>query len=75
MWKVTIYCSAEAWKAQATAFREIVDKYPGKLLSSRKTRGDEKRIMEYEFEDANDAELVTQECMTLEGFMANFEST
>lgn len=74
MWKVFIYCSAESWRTQATAFREIADKYPGKLLSSRKTRGDEQRIMEYEFEDANDAELLMQECMTLDGFIANFES-
>jgi hypothetical protein len=74
MWKVMIYCSAESWQTQATAFREIADKYPGKLLSSRKIKGDERREMEYEFEDANDAESLMQECMTLSGFTAIFES-
>ncbi|PZD74427.1 hypothetical protein C1752_01177 [Acaryochloris thomasi RCC1774] len=76
MWKVIIHCSADGWRNYATAFREIADKYPaGTLLSSRKLKGDERRIMEYEFEDANDAEALMQECMTLEGFVAAFEST
>ena len=74
MWKVMVYCSAENWKTQATAFLAIADKYPGKLLASRKIKGDDRREMEYEFEDANDAESLVQECMTLEGFVAAFES-
>jgi hypothetical protein len=74
MWKVIIYCSADAWQKQATVFREIADQYPGKLLASRKLKGDERREMEYEFEDANDAESLMQEAMTIEGFTAIFES-
>ncbi|MGB7414563.1 MAG: hypothetical protein WA902_10180 [Thermosynechococcaceae cyanobacterium] len=75
MWKVIVYCSAEAWQQQATVFLEIAGKYPGTLLASRKIKGDERREMEYEFEDANDAESLVQEAMTIEGFTAIFEST
>lgn len=69
-----IYCSDADWHRQASQFRAIADRYPGQLLSSRKMKGSEQRVMEYEFEDANDAELLMQECMTLEGFTATFES-
>jgi hypothetical protein len=74
MWRVTIQCSAEDWRIQSTAFKDLAAKYPGKLLSSKKMHGDDRRIMEYQIEDVNDAEEFTEECMTLPGFTALFES-
>jgi cytochrome c551/c552 len=74
MWRVTIECSAEDWQISGTSFKDIAAKYPTTLLSSKKMHGDERRIMEYQIEDVSDAEEFTEECMTLSGFMAIFES-
>jgi hypothetical protein len=74
MWRVTIECSAEDWRVQGAAFKDMAAKYPGTLLSSKKMYGDERRIMEYQIENVSDAEEFTEECMTLSGFTALFES-
>jgi hypothetical protein len=74
MWKITINCSADDWRINGTAFKDLVAKYPAKLLSSKKMHGDERRIMEYQLENVSDAEDFTEECMTLAGFTAAFES-
>ncbi len=74
MWRVTINCSAESWRLQGSAFKAIAQKYGGKSLSSKKMRDDERRIMEYQIEDVNDAETFMGECMTLPGFTAFFEA-
>lgn len=74
MWRVIIQCSAEGWRNHATTFKAIAAKYPGTLLSSKKMKGDERRVMEYQLEDVNDAEEFITECMTLNDFTATFES-
>jgi hypothetical protein len=74
MWRVTINCSAEDWRIQGTAFKELATKYPASLLSSKKMHGDERRIMEYQIENVSDAEDFTEECLTIPGFTAIFES-
>lgn len=74
MWKITINCSADDWRINGTAFKDLVAKYPATLLSSKKMHGDERRIMEYQLENVSDAEDFTDECMTLAGFIAAFES-
>ena len=74
MWKITINCSADDWRINGTAFKDLVAKYPATLLSSKKMHGDERRIMEYQLENVSDAEDFTDECMTLAGFTAAFES-
>lgn len=74
MWRVIIQCSAESWRNSATAFKAIADKYPATLLSSKMMRVDERRIMEYQLENVNDTEDFVEECMTLDGFTAMFES-
>ncbi len=74
MWKITINCSADDWRINGTAFKDLVSKYPATLLSSKKMHGDERRIMEYQIENVSDAEDFTDECMTLSGFTAAFES-
>ena len=48
MWKVIIQCSADSWKNSATEFKAIAAQYPLTLGSSKKMKGDEQRIMEYE---------------------------
>jgi hypothetical protein len=74
MWRVTINCSADDWRIHGTAFKELIAKYPATLLSSKKMHGDERRIMEYQLEHVSDAEDLTEECGTIEGFTAVFES-
>ncbi|MEP0777176.1 hypothetical protein NDI39_06060 [Microcoleus sp. ZQ-A2] len=74
MWRVIIQCSAESWLNSATAFKAIAAKYPATLLSSIMMRADERRIMEYQLENVNDTEEFVEECMTLDGFTAMFES-
>jgi hypothetical protein len=37
-------------------------------------KGDGQRIMEYQIENVNDAEDFMEECFTLDGFTATFES-
>jgi hypothetical protein len=74
MWRITINCSAEDWRIQGTAFKELAKKYPATLISSKKMHGDDRRIMEYQIEDVNDADEFTDECLKLDGFAAVFES-
>ncbi|XGV99987.1 MAG: hypothetical protein ACAF41_13765 [Leptolyngbya sp. BL-A-14] len=74
MWLVTVYCSAESWRNAAQAFNAIVGKYAVKPLSTKKMKDDERRIMTFEVEDVGDAEAFQEECMTLDGFTAHFES-
>ncbi len=74
MWQVTIQCSENSWRVHGADFKAIAAKYPSTLLSSRKMPGDERRVMSYQIEDVNDAEEFTDECLTLDGFMAMFES-
>lgn len=74
MWKVTIQCSDDSWRIQANAFKAIAAKYPGTLISSKKMPGDDRRIMSYQLENVSDAEEFTEECLTLDGFTAMFES-
>ena len=74
MWRITINCSADDWRISGTAFKDLAAKYPTTLLSSKKMHGDERRIMEYQIENVSDAEDFTEECMTLVGFTAIFES-
>ena len=74
MWRVIIQCSAEDWRNQATVFNAIAAKYPGTPISSKKMKGDERRLMEYQIETVNDAEEFVEECMTLNGFTATFEA-
>ena len=74
MWRITINCSADDWRINGTAFKDLVAKYPATLLSLKKMHGDERRIMEYQIENVSDAEDFTDECMTLNGFTAVFES-
>jgi hypothetical protein len=74
MWRVTINCSAESWGLQGSAFKAIAANYQGKPLSSKKMKDDERRIMEYQIEDVSEAEAFMEECMTLPGFTAFFES-
>lgn len=74
MWRVIVYCSADSWSADATAFNAIVAKYGAQPLSSKKMKEDKRRIMEFQIEDVNEAESFQDECMTLEGFTAQFEA-
>jgi ribosomal protein S6 len=74
MWMVTINCSAESWGASSTTFKAIAEKYGGKILSSKKMKDDERRIMEYQIEDVGEAEAFVGECVALSGFTAFFES-
>ena len=74
MWKVTIQCSAESWKELSTTFKSIVEQYPLELLSSKKMKGDETRLMEYHIENVSEAEDFIAECMSLKGFTGTFES-
>ncbi|MBW4657167.1 MAG: hypothetical protein KME15_00700 [Drouetiella hepatica Uher 2000/2452] len=74
MWRVIIQCSAESWRHHAEAFKAIAAKYPGTPIASKKMKGDERRIMEYQLENVGDAEEFIDECLTLEGFTATFES-
>jgi hypothetical protein len=74
MWRITIECSAEDWGINSKVFKDTAAKYPSTLLSSKKMHGDDRRIMEYQIEDVNDAEEFTEECTKIAGFTAVFES-
>jgi hypothetical protein len=74
MWKVIIQCSAESWREHAEAFKAIAAQYSSTPLSSKKMKGDERRIMEYELENVNDAEEFIERCTTLSGFTGTFEA-
>lgn len=74
MWKVTIQCSAESWGNHAVAFKAIAAQYAATTLSSKKMKGDERRIMEYELENVNDAEEFIERSMALSGFIGTFEA-
>jgi hypothetical protein len=74
MWRVIIQCSADGWRTHATSFKAIAAKYPASLLSSKKMKDDERRIMEYQLENINDAEELMAECLTLENFTVTFEA-
>jgi hypothetical protein len=74
MWRLIIQCSAESWRNHATDFKAIANKYPATALASKKMKGDERRIMEYQLENIGDTEEFLEECLTLEGFTATFEA-
>jgi hypothetical protein len=74
MWKVTIQCSAESWSEHAEAFKAIAAQYSSTPLSSKKMKGDERRIMEYELENVDDAEEFIERCTALHGFTGTFEA-
>ncbi len=74
MWRVIIQCSADSWRTHATTFNAIAAKYTGTPVASKKMQGDERRLMEYQLENVNDAEEFMAECMTLSGFQATFEA-
>jgi hypothetical protein len=74
MWRVTIQCSDDSWRIHGKTFKAIAEKYPVTLLSSKQMPGGGLRIMSYQLEDVNDAEEFTDECQSLEGFTALFES-
>ncbi len=74
MWRITINCSAESWDLHGKTFKAIALKYPGTPLSTKKMKDDARRIMEYQIDDVTEAEEFTEECLTLPGFTAFFES-
>ncbi len=74
MWRVTIQCSDDSWRIHGESFKTIVEKYPATLLSSKKMPGDDRRIMSYQLEAVSDAEEFTDDCQSLAGFIALFES-
>ena len=74
MWCVTIQCSDDSWRIYGKIFKVVAEKYPATLLSSKKMPGDGLRIMCYQLEEVNDAEEFTEECQSLGGFTAVFES-
>ena len=74
MWRVIIQCSAEGWRDHAKEFNAIVAQYATVPLVSRKMKDDERRIMEFQVEDVDDAEELQDKCKALSGFMAMFES-
>lgn len=75
MWRVLINCSAEGWKQYSQDFRAIADRYPEVSISTKKMKEDERRIMECQMEDVDDAENFVAACMALEGFSATFEAS
>lgn len=75
MWRVLINCSAEGWERYKLEFRAIADRYPEVSISTKKMKDDERRIMECQMEDVDDAETFVRDCMALEGFTATFEAT
>ena len=74
MWKIIIQCSAESWKQSSKEFKAIAEQYPLNLGSSKKMKGDERRIMEYEIENVSEAEDFIADCMRLDGFTGTFEA-
>ncbi len=74
MWKVTIQCSAESWGDHSAAFKALSAQYTPMPTSSKKMKGDARRIMEFELEDVNDAESFIESAMKLDGFVGEFEA-
>ena len=74
MWRVIVYCSADSWRTRAKDFNAIVAKYGAKSLSSKKMKEDERRIMEFQIENVDEAESFQDECLLIEGFTAQFEA-
>lgn len=74
MWHIIINCSAEGWTRYNQDFRAIADRYPELKLSTKKMKDDERRIMEGDFDDVDDAEAFVEACSGLEGFTATFEA-
>ncbi|MBD1913324.1 MULTISPECIES: hypothetical protein [unclassified Leptolyngbya] len=74
MWRVIVQCPAESWRQYATEFKAIAEKYSSTPLASKKMKDDERRIMEYQIENVNEAEEFIEECVALEGFTATFEA-
>ncbi len=74
MWLLIIICSAASWDLHSKAFKAIAAKYPATPSSSKKMKGSGQRIMEYQLENVNDVEEFMEECLTLDGFTATFES-
>jgi hypothetical protein len=73
MWKVNIFCDAEAWTLYGASFKALIEKYDSELLVSQKMP-DGKRIMGYKIEDISDAESLIADCTQFAGFSADFES-
>jgi hypothetical protein len=73
MSRITITCSGEAWKQSAIDFKSMADKYQADSISSKKMPNGT-RIMEYKVEDFSNAEAFQQDCASLAGFTADFES-
>ncbi|NJN29368.1 MAG: hypothetical protein HC824_02025 [Synechococcales cyanobacterium RM1_1_8] len=74
MWHVIINCSAVGWTTYNQEFRAIADRYPDIKLITKKMKDDERRIMECDMEDVDDAETFVAACMELDGFSATFEA-
>ena len=73
MWRVTITCSGDAWKQSGIDFKSMADKYQADCISSKKMPNGT-RIMEYKVEDVSNAESFQEDCASLAGFTAEFES-
>jgi hypothetical protein len=74
MWLMTILCSADSWSAHAVEFNAIAAQYPATLISSKKMKGDQRRIMTYQLEDVGEVEAFQEACTRLQGFTTMFES-
>jgi hypothetical protein len=73
MWRVSITCSGDAWKQNASNFKNLADKYQSDCITSKKMP-DGTRVMEYKIEDVSDAESFQDDCANFPGFTARFES-
>ena len=74
MWKVTIQCSADSWSKQGAVFKEIAAEYSNTPQSSKKMKGDGRRVMEYELENVGEVEEFLERSLALDGFMGEFEA-
>ncbi len=73
MWRVNVTCSGDAWKQSGSNFKSMADKYQSNCISSKKMPNGT-RIMAYQVEDVSDAESFQEDCASLAGFTADFES-
>ncbi|MBW4478269.1 MAG: hypothetical protein KME54_15755 [Tolypothrix brevis GSE-NOS-MK-07-07A] len=73
MWLLKVTCSSDAWKHSGVEFKTMTDKYQGDCISSKRMP-DGTRIMEYKIKDVSDVEAFYDECASLAGFTAYFES-
>lgn len=73
MWQVNITCSEDAWKQSGSDFKSMAQKYEADCISSKKMPNGT-RIMAYKVEDVSDAESFQEDCASLAGFTADFES-